>query len=307
MKQSIRSRLFNFFLMLIRRPIWNQAQLHALRKRLAGLDMRAEGRAEKLCLISVKAINHCDVDVLQPLDHVEAAGQGRHILFFHGGAYCLRSPHTYRAMLAGLCVNVGAVGILPDYRLAPEHPHPAGIDDCFESYRMLLDMGVAAKDIAFCGDSAGGGLVLSVLAMARDAGLPLPASASLLSPAGDWGLTGASFYENEGRDPLFRLSSFLFFRSLYIGNYQTSDPAVSPLLSSFAGYPPMYFSASSTELLRDVATEGAAKARAAGIEVEMDLWPGHCHDVQLMSFLPDSRIALNKVCDFMNKHWTASR
>jgi monoterpene epsilon-lactone hydrolase len=303
MKQSIRSRLLNFILTLIRRPIWNLAQLRGLRTRFANLDKRAVGKAEQLCRINRIDLSHCQADVLQPLEFAGDQLSAKHLLFFHGGAYCLRSPHTYRAMLAGICNNLGSIGVLPDYRLAPEHPHPAAIDDCFESYQMLLDKGVPANHIALLGDSAGGGLVLSILAKIRHAGLPMPTSASLFSPAGDWTLSGASLYENEGRDPMFRLSSFLFFRSLYLAGYDASDPAVSPLLDSFEGYPPMYFTASSTELLRDVAVVGAEKARDAGVSVEIDIWPGHCHDMQILSMLPDSKIALDKFCEFVAKHW----
>ncbi|WP_269620445.1 alpha/beta hydrolase [Zhongshania sp. BJYM1] len=303
MKQSIRSRLLNFVLRLLRRPIWNLGQLRALRKRFERLDMRVAGKAELLCRISDINLSHCKADVLQPVDFADDALKAKHVLFFHGGAYCLRSPNTYRAMLAGICANLGAIGVLPDYRLAPEHPHPAAIDDCFESYTKLLESGVPANHIALLGDSAGGGLVLSILARIRDAKLPMPASASLFSPAGDWTLSGRSLFENEGRDPMFRLSSFLFFRSLYLLDYDASDPSVSPLLAPFDGYPPMYFTASSTELLRDVAVVGAQKARDAGVSVEIDIWPGQCHDMQLMSILPESKVALDKLCEFITKHW----
>ncbi|CAA0091164.1 Monoterpene epsilon-lactone hydrolase [Zhongshania aliphaticivorans] len=303
MKQSIRSRLFNLLLRLIRRPISNMRQLTALRLRFAKIDKRAEGKAERLCRIKQIAQTHCQVDVLQPLDFAEEECSAKHVLFFHGGAYCLRSPNSHREMLSAVCTNLSAIGVLPDYRLAPEDPHPAAIDDCFESYQALLDRGVSADRIALLGDSAGGGLLLSILVKIRLAGLAMPSSASLLSPAGDWTLSVPSLYENEGRDPMFRLSSFLFFRSLYLAGYDANDPVVSPLLASFDGYPPMYFSASSTELLRDVAVLGAQKAREAGVPVEIDLWPGHCHDIQLMAMLPDSKIARNKLCEFIAKHW----
>ncbi|POP54646.1 alpha/beta hydrolase [Zhongshania marina] len=303
MKQSFRSRILNFFLKLLRRPIWNLGQLKALRARFAKLDARAIGKADLLCRISQIDLSHCQADILQPLEFSDDLIGAKHILFFHGGAYCLRSPNTYRAMLAGICSNLGAIGVLPDYRLAPEHPHPAAIDDCFESYKSLIEKGVPAHHIALLGDSAGGGLVLSILDKIRAAALPMPSSASLFSPAGDWTLSGRSLFENEGRDPMFRLSSFLFFRSLYLAGYKASDPAVSPLLAPFDGYPPMYFTASSTELLRDVAVEGAEKARAAGVSVELDIWPGQCHDMQIISFLPESKIALNKLCEFIAKHW----
>ncbi|WP_369409785.1 alpha/beta hydrolase [Zhongshania aquimaris] len=303
MKQSIRSRLLNFVLRLIRRPIRNHGQLMALRRRFAKLDERLVGNAERLCRISQVDLSHCQTDVLQTIDFSDDPIKAKHVLLFHGGAYCLRSPNTYRSMLAGICNNLGAIGVLPDYRLAPEHPHPAAIEDCFESYKMLLDKGVAADHIALLGDSAGGGLVLSILAKIREENLPMPTSASLFSPAGDWTLSGASLFQNEGRDPMFRLSSFLFFRSLYLDGHNTTDPAVSPLLASFSGYPPMYFTASETELLRDVAIVGAEKAREAGVTVEIDIWPGQCHDMQLMSILPESKVALNKLCEFIAKHW----
>jgi monoterpene epsilon-lactone hydrolase len=303
MRQSIRSRLLNFLLRLLRRPLWNLAQLMSLRARFAKLDKRVAGKADLLCRISQVDLSHCRADVLQPLDFSDDPASAKHLLLFHGGAYCLHSPNTYRAMLAGICSNLGAIGVLPDYRLAPEHPHPAAIDDCFESYQMLLGKGVQPSRIALLGDSAGGGLVLSILAKIRDAKLPMPTSASLFSPSGDWTLSGPSLYENEGRDPMFRLSSFLFFRSLYLAGHDASDPEVSPLLASFETYPPMYFTASSTELLRDVAVAGAAKAREAGVPVEIDIWPGHCHDMQLMAVLPESKIALNKLCEFITKHW----
>ncbi|MDX1504682.1 MAG: alpha/beta hydrolase [Spongiibacter sp.] len=303
MKQSLLSRIFNLLLILLRRPIRSRGQFDALRARLARMDARDANKAERLCRIDEVAQSHCQSGVLEPLDFSGDRSAARYVLFFHGGAYCLHSPNRYRLMLAGICQRLGAIGVLPDYRLAPEHPHPAAIDDCYESYVMLLEKGVDASRIALLGDSAGGGLVLSVLARIRAAGLAMPSSASLFSPAGDWTLSAPSFYENEGRDPMFRVSSFLFFRSLYLGTTEATDLDASPLRQAFEGYPPLYFTTSSTELMRDIAVIGADKARAAGVPVELDIWPGQCHDLQLMSMLPEAREAMERFYGFINRYW----
>ncbi|MBW2368984.1 MAG: alpha/beta hydrolase fold domain-containing protein [Deltaproteobacteria bacterium] len=135
------------------------------------------------------------------------------ILYFHGGAFCLRTPKGHSAFLARLCRGVGATGLMPDYRLAPEHPFPAAPEDCFRIYRWLLSSGYDPMKIIVAGDSAGGGLTLSTLVQIRDAGIPNPIGGVMFSPATDMTLSGESFGTNLKKDAMFTLPNLLKVRT----------------------------------------------------------------------------------------------
>lgn len=242
-----------------------------------------------------------DIYTQQPDNSIPATHR-KAILFFHGGAYCMHHPNMYRLLLADLCGRLELDGFIPDYRLAPEHPHPAGIEDCYAVYQELLSLGYKPENLVMLGDSAGGGLAVSVLQKAYIEGAPMPSCAVLLSPAGDWSLLGKSFYENERRDPMFNLSTLLYFRDLYLDGHSMTDPMVSPLYGSFDGFPPLYVTASSTELIRDIAVGYVEKTHAAGGSAQLEMAEGLVHDYPVIGFLPESRATRSRIVEFCRRH-----
>ncbi|MCI0435698.1 MAG: alpha/beta hydrolase, partial [Gemmatimonadetes bacterium] len=190
---SLRARLTNAFLRIGTKRRWRpDLDIHETRARVRRLDARLSGRA------AVGATEVVDAGGVPASWHGERASSDRGtILYLHGGAWCLHLPGTYRRLAARLSALTGMRVLLPDYRLAPEHPFPAAVDDCFASYRWLIDQGLAKRPLAIAGDSAGGSLSLVTLMRARDASLPLPACAVLLSPSTDLTMSGPSIEYNE--------------------------------------------------------------------------------------------------------------
>jgi acetyl esterase/lipase len=223
----------------------------------------------------------------------------RVILYLHGGAFALRFPGTHGGMVGQWCRRLGARALMVDYRLAPEHPFPAGVDDCHAAYRWLLAAGVAPRDVVIAGDSAGGNLVLVTLHGIKAAGEPMPACAVLLSPFVDFTLSSESLVTNERRDPMFTLAAFVAMRRLYAPPERLVDPAVSPLFGDFAGLPPMLFQVGSTEMLRDDTMRAAAKAHAAGVPVEVEIWDRMPHVFMAMHVLPQAAEAAASIVRFI--------
>lgn len=224
------------------------------------------------------------------------------ILYIHGGGWFCSYPNLHHNMVARLCRMTGAKSLLVDYRLAPEHPYPAAIDDCWTSWRWLLAQGVAAKDIVITGDSAGGNLALALLHRIKAAGDAMPACAMLLSPFVDFTLSSPSLLTNEKSDPMFTSARCIGLRHLYVSAEQIMHPDVSPLFADFHGLPPLLFQASASEVLRDESLRAAAKAYASGVKVEVELWAGMPHVFQAFPMLPQAQTALQNMGDFVRRH-----
>ena len=174
------------------------------------------------------------------------------------------------------------------------------MDDAVAAYRWLLASGYDPAGLVLVGDSAGGNLVLVTLHRCLRAGTPLPACAVLLSPAVDCTLESRSMFENDALDPVVRLANLLLLRRHYVPIPQLyTDPDVSPLFADFTGLPPLFLQAGHSELLRDEAVRTAEKAHAAGVDVELELWPDTVHGFQLAAFLPESQRALAQIVAFV--------
>jgi len=271
------------------------ADIVALRRHYERLDAR-QFRVDP-------AVGRTPVDCNGVIGEWIAVPETRHdrvILYLHGGSFAFRFPNAHRALAARLCRRLNARALLPDYRLAPEHPFPAAPDDCHAAYRWLLATGVDPKRIVLAGDSAGGNLALVTLHRVIAAGEPLPACAILLSPAVDCTLGSPSMIANHGVDPMLQLANLLVLRRHYVPLPALySHPEVSPLFGDFRGFPPLFLQAGCTELLRDEATRTAEKAHAVGVDVELELWPGVPHVFQIAGFLPESVLALNHIARFV--------
>lgn len=233
---------------------------------------------------------------------VREGGAPRTILYLHGGGYYFCSPKTHRAITFGLATRAEADFFSLDYRLAPEHPFPAALDDALAAYRRLLADGAPAQSLVIAGDSAGGGLALATLVALRDAGDPLPAGAVLYSPWTDLAATGASIRENDGRDPMFCGDVFARVAPLYLGEASATDPYVSPLYADLHGLPPLFMLAGSTETLLDDTRRVAERARAAGVSVECTIGRALPHIWPIYApFMPEARHALDDSAQFVKR------
>lgn len=224
----------------------------------------------------------------------------RTLLYFHGGAYIMGSPATHRHLTYRLARQSAARVFALDYRLAPEHPFPAAVDDAVACYRWLLDRGVAPESLVLGGDSAGGGLTLAALVALRDAGLPLPAAAICLSPWTDLAATGQSIRTNADADPMFNVTALGGLAAHYLGNTAPTHPLVSPLYADLRGLPPLLIQVGSTEILLDDSRRIAERARAAGVSAEIEIWSHMPHVWHLFApRLPEGRRAIAKLGRFI--------
>ncbi len=221
------------------------------------------------------------------------AQEGRCILYFHGGGYVFGSPRTHWAMLARLCKTARARAVLPDYRKAPEHPHPAAIEDALACYSALLDSGTPPGRIVLGGDSAGGGLALALLAELNRDNRPLPAGCFAFSPLTDMTYSGASITENAARDVVLPASRIDDMTEMFLGDQDRTDPRVSPLFARFDEAPPVWLTAGDSEILRDDSRRMAVHLREAGVDVTYvethdlpHVWP------IFQTFLPEARASL---------------
>jgi epsilon-lactone hydrolase len=226
----------------------------------------------------------------------------RVLLYLHGGGWMFRYPLTHASMVARICRPLGTRALMVDYRLAPEHRFPAGPDDCHAAYRWLLGQGIEPRNIVIAGDSAGGNLTLVTLHRIKAAGEPVPACAVAISPVVDFTISGKSFLTNARHDPMFTLATVIALRGMYAAPEQFLQPSVSPLYADFAGFPPLLFQVGSIEVLRDESVRAAAKAHAAGVTVELEIWHGMAHVFQALALLPQSGAAIESMVRFIHSH-----
>jgi monoterpene epsilon-lactone hydrolase len=227
---------------------------------------------------------------------------GRHILFLHGGAFIIGSPSLYRHVTWRLASAAHAGVLAIDYRLAPEHPFPAALEDASTAYDWLLASGAGPGRIAVIGDSAGGGLVFSLLLKLRDEGRPLPAAAVALSPWTDLALTGASLRLNAAADPMLRAEYPPLFVDDYLAGTDPCAPYASPLYGDHAGLPPTIIQVGSDEVLLDDAVRIADRMRQAGCKVELEVWPRMPHVWHLfVPLIPEAGRAIERVGAFVRE------
>ncbi|MFB9263433.1 alpha/beta hydrolase [Bradyrhizobium erythrophlei] len=225
------------------------------------------------------------------------------ILYFHGGGFRIGSVASHRDLIARIAEASGCRVLAINYRLAPEHRFPAALDDALAAYRYLLDQGLGAADIAFAGDSAGGNLALGAMLAARDLGLPQPAAAALMSPWTDLAATGASYESRAEADPIHQRAMILALARNYLGaDCDPRHPLASPLYADLAGLPPLLIQAGDRETVRDDSAELAAKARGAGVDVELTVWDGMIHVFQLFPDIPEARAAIAGLAEFLRRH-----
>jgi len=229
----------------------------------------------------------------------EGNSQGA-LLYLHGGGYIVGSIDTHRSLASRIAKESGLRTLIIDYRLAPEHPYPAGLDDAATAYRWLVASGIAPEEITISGDSAGGGMALALLMKLRAEGDKLPAAAALLSPWSDLTMSGHSHYTHTKRDPMLTMSALLAMARHYLQSTSPAEPLVSPLYGDFAGLPPLLIHVGENEILLDDASRVAAKAKAAGVAVEYKSWPGVMHVFQAVPQIPEGRAAVSEIATFLS-------
>jgi monoterpene epsilon-lactone hydrolase len=222
------------------------------------------------------------------------------VLYLHGGG---GSPKSHRSLLAQLSIDTGLSVWAPDYRLAPEHPFPAAVDDALATYKGLIDSGIAAANISIAGDSAGGGLTLATLVAARDKGLPMPACAVCISPWTDLTVSGESHKTRASRDPIVRQPGIGNMAKAYAGAADLKTPLVSPLFADLKGLPPLLIQVGTEETLYDDTTRLIARAEEAGVEVSAERWGGMIHVWHIFhAMLSEGRDAIARIGSFVKEH-----
>lgn len=240
----------------------------------------------------------------RPAEWVNTPGvaRDRALLYLHGGGYVIGSCEAYRDLASRLSHATGLRVLVIEYRLAPEYPFPAALQDAIAAYRWLGACGIKPEDIVVSGDSAGGGLAVATLLSLRDAGDVLPAAAVLLSPWTDLEETGASMTTRAAFDPLVSPKLLVANARHYAGQADRRHPLLSPIYADLDGLPPLLIHVGSDEVLLDDSLRLAERARAAGVEVTLQIWEGMWHVFQLFAAtLPEGQQARDQIGDYIGR------
>lgn len=266
-------------------------QLTLLQRRAA-----FEANAEPLLAATDVDVEAVMIDGV-PCERLNRAATGGAMLYLHGGGYCVGSPRTHRELAGRLARAANRVCIVPDYRLAPEHPFPAGLDDAFAVYQTLHETDELPPVLA--GDSAGGGLALALLLRLRDEGLPMPPRMAVLSPWTDLLLTGGSIRDRAARDPYMTEAVLAAFAQAYAPPDIRHRVLVSPLHADLHGLPPLWIEVGSEEVLFDDAARLHARAMARGVETNLYVGEGLFHVWQAVPGAPEALAASDRIGAFL--------
>jgi acetyl esterase/lipase len=206
-----------------------------------------------------------------------SAAKDRALLYLHGGGYCIGSPKSHRGLAAHLAAAAGVTGFALDYRLAPENPFPAGLEDAVDAYQTLLARGFAPKSIAIGGDSAGGGLTLATALRLKSLGLPQPACLLAISPWANLKQEGESFQTKAALDPICSKEGLDAYARDYLAGHLALDPLASPVFGDLTGLAPLLIQTGQDEVLLTDSETLAARAKAADLDFSLEIWPGMIH------------------------------
>lgn len=295
-RPSWQSRVMNSFTRTLMKPVMRFGSLESLRAITAKADELGEGKLpEDIRSVPVSRNDYQG-------EWIRIAGQRcrKVILYFPGGGFIIRTAIQHREFVARICRTANTKALLVHYGLAPEVPFPGGLEDCLAAYHDLLRQGFEPANITIAGDSAGGGLVLSTLLALRDEGTALPARAIVLSLLGDLAYTGNSRQYNRRADPVLAVQRLSQLKELYLGEAHAEDRYYSPLLANFDGLPPMLGMAGSTEILLDDTVRAASQAAKANVPFNLEIWETMPHVFPFFDFLPESKVALARIAQFIN-------
>jgi acetyl esterase/lipase len=245
------------------------------------------------------SVNGVTAEWIIPTD----APQDKVILYLHGGGFRLGSVRSHRDLIARIAEASGCRSLAINYRLAPEHRFPAAIADALGAYHWMQDQGFRPGSMAFAGDSAGGNLALAAMLSLRQRSLPLPAAAVLMSPWTDLTASGASYASRAEVDPIHQRKMILALAKNYLGEHgDPQDPLASPLFANLAGLPPLMIQVGDRETVLDDSIVLAERARAAGVDVELQSWNGMIHVFQMFPELAEADRAIASLSGFLRKH-----
>jgi epsilon-lactone hydrolase len=222
------------------------------------------------------------------------------LLYLHGGGFVYGLSSLHRQMVVYLARKMGVRALMVDYRVAPEHPFPAALDDCATAYRWLLKEGVSAPNIVVAGDSAGGNLTITTLMKLRDSGDPLPAAAACLSPVAD--MTDRADAFQKAHDPLLHPKAARIYNVSYVAQNDAQNPLISPVFGDWRGLPPLLIHAGEDEFLREDAIRVEKLAQEAGVDVRLEIYPRMWHVWQLYLTLPQAVQSLDDIAQFLKSH-----
>ncbi|MCC6443171.1 MAG: alpha/beta hydrolase [Armatimonadetes bacterium] len=270
---------------------------------LEGLRAGMSARRDP-CDLSVRCLKADIEDIPGEWVLAPGADASLRILYLHGGGYVSGSGAFYLPLAVHISAAARCAVLLPDYRLAPEHRFPAGLEDCVTAYRWLRQNGPdgpgSSRSVFIAGDSAGGGLTLALLLALRDRRIPLPQGGIALSPFADLTLSGGSVRLEAERDPIMHPRCLPEFVRRYIDPGQERNPLASPLFGDYTGLPPILIQVGEREILRDDSLRTAEKARADGCEITCEIWEGMFHVFQSHDpLLPEARAAIARIAGFI--------
>ena len=241
----------------------------------------------------------------RPAEWIRPAGarSDAALLYLHGGGYVIGSPRSHRHLAEAIARAAGISCLLPDYRLAPEHPFPAAVDDALATYRSLIEQRkIAPGSVAIAGDSAGGGLTAVTLLSIRQAGLPMPGAAVCISPWTDLTCSAPSYETKAATDPLVMRPGITVMAKDYLGGTDPRTPLASPVFGDLRGLPPMLIQVGSEEVLLDDAARLADRARAAGVDATIEVWDSMIHVWHwFLPWLDEAQSAVDKIGAFLRE------
>ena len=244
--------------------------------------------------------------VTAELQAVSDAGKEKLVIYFHGGGYIGGSIASHRNLTGHLALQSNLRVLSVEYRLAPEHPHPAPVEDAVTTYQWALSQGYQAADIVLAGDSAGGGLTAGCLVSLREQQLPLPAAGVLISPWLDMSLSGDSMATNDDNDASISAISMPRTRELFVTEDQISDPLASPLEAQLAGLPPLLIHVGDEEVLLSDSQRFTEKATAAGVSVDLQVWPEMFHVWHAcVGLFEEATAAIDNIAEFIHQRFEA--
>ncbi len=243
-----------------------------------------------------------------PCEWVQYGEANEHVLLYlHGGGYVFGNLDSHRDIAWRLSKGTGARVLLADYRLAPEHPFPAALEDATACFRWLLEQSITPEDIAIAGDSAGGGLAVATMVNLRNLGLSLPSAAILMSPWTDLSGGGESIRTHTELDPMLSAAALGAMAKLYLGDRDQKAPLASPVFADLSGLPPMMVQVGSTEVLLSDADRLVARVNATDGEGVLDIWPDMPHSFQIYGGrIPEAREAIERLSSFLTRHYRST-
>ena len=292
---SWQARVLNGFTRVTMKPLMRFGSIESARTMTGRLDAQQEAILPK----DIRATRVDEPGYAGEWVNIGRRRPRRVLLYFPGGGFVMRTATQHKSFVARICRAAKTRALIVHYRLAPEVPFPGGLEDCLAAYHHLLEQGIEPENITVAGDSAGGGLVLSLLLALRDEGTAMPSNAIVMSPLADLTYSGKSRVINKHRDPMLPTHRASEMHDLYIGDASPMDRFLSPVFADFDGLPPILGQVGSTEILLDDTVRSAERAAAAGVPFYLEIWRELPHVFQIFAMLPESQVAIERMAEFM--------